>query len=242
MLKLENIKKSYDGTTVLDGINLDIQDGEIVSILGPSGCGKTTLLNLIDRLYPLAKGTIAVDGRDIAGISLHSFRQAVGYVTQESVMYSGTIRQNLLYGLDRTPDDRELDRVCEAVGILDFVQEQPEGYDTPVGEAGASLSGGQRQRFSVARALLQKSDILLLDEATAAMDIAGKDCVWKSIRTLMAGKTVVYVAHDAQTLQNADWILVLEHGTVTAAGDRQTVLQQSAFCREMMDLKGGASA
>ena len=157
-------------------------------------------------------------------------------------MYSGTIRQNLLYGLDRTPDDRELDRVCEAVGILDFVQEQPEGYDTPVGEAGASLSGGQRQRFSVARALLQKSDILLLDEATATMDISGKDCVWKSIRTLMAGKTVVYVAHDAQTLQNADWILVLEHGTVTAAGDRQTVLQQSAFCREMMDLKGGASA
>ena len=157
-------------------------------------------------------------------------------------MYSGTIRQNLLYGLDRTPDDRELDQVCEAVGILDFVREQPEGYDTPVGEAGASLSGGQRQRFSVARALLQKSDILLLDEATAAMDISGKDCVWKSIRTLMAGKTVVYVAHDAQTLQNADWILVLEHGTVTAAGDRQTVLQQSAFCREMMDLKGGASA
>ena len=129
-----------------------------------------------------------MDGQDIAGISLHSFRQAVGYVTQESVMYSGTIRQNLLYGLDRTPDDRELDRVCEAVGILDFVQEQPEGYDTPVGEAGASLSGGQRQRFSVARALLQKSDILLLDEATAAMDIAGKDCVWKSIRTLMAAR------------------------------------------------------
>lgn len=94
----------------------------------------------------------------------------------------------------------------------------------------------------MARALLQKSDILLLDEATAAMDIAGKDCVWKSIRTLMAGKTVVYVAHDAQTLQNADWILVLEHGTVTAAGLRQTVMQQSAFCREMMDLKGGASA
>ena len=145
-------------------------------------------------------------------------------------------------GLDRTPDDRELDRVCEAVGILDFVQEQPEGYDTPVGESGASLSGGQRQRFSVARALLQKPDILLLDEATAAMDISGKDCVWKSIRTLMAGKTVVYVAHDAQTLQNADWILVLEHGTVTAAGLRQTVMQQSAFCREMMDLRGGAPA
>ncbi len=94
----------------------------------------------------------------------------------------------------------------------------------------------------MARALLQKSDILLLDEATAAMDISGKDCVWKSIRTLMAGKTVVYVAHDAQTLQNADWILVLEHGTVTAAGLRQTVMRQSAFCREMMDLKGGASA
>lgn len=237
-----SLQISYGDKPLFTGLDAEIPAGKITAIVGPSGSGKTTLLNLIDRLYPLAKGTIAVDGQDIAGISLHSFRQAVGYVTQESVMYSGTIRQNLLYGLDRTPDDRELDRVCEAVGILDFVQEQPEGYDTPVGEAGASLSGGQRQRFSVARALLQKSDILLLDEATAAMDIAGKDCVWKSIRTLMAGKTVVYVAHDAQTLQNADWILVLEHGTVTAAGDRQTVLQQSAFCREMMDLKGGASA
>lgn len=241
-ISLRDVCFSYGDTALFTGLNAEIPAGKITAIVGPSGSGKTTLLNLIDRLYPLAKGTIAVDGRDIAGISLHSFRQAVGYVTQESVMYSGTIRQNLLYGLDRTPDNQELDRVCEAVGILDFVREQPEGYDTPVGEAGASLSGGQRQRFSVARALLQKSDILLLDEATAAMDIAGKDCVWKSIRTLMAGKTVVYVAHDAQTLQNADWILVLEHGTVTAAGLRQTVMQQSAFCREMMDLRGGASA
>ena len=151
-------------------------------------------------------------------------------------MYAGTIWENLLHGLGRTPTDQELDQVCGAVGILDFVKAQPQGYDSPVGEAGASLSGGQRQRFSVARALLKRPDYLLLDEATAAMDIAGKDSVWKSIRTLMAGKTVVYVAHDAQTLRNADHLIVLEGGRGTASGARKKVLGENEFCRDMMEL------
>ncbi|MGI6255966.1 MAG: ABC transporter ATP-binding protein [Acutalibacter sp.] len=240
-VSLEDVTFSYGKEPLFDGLTAEIPAGKITAIVGPSGSGKSTLLNLIDRLYPLEVGSISIDGKNTAEYSLKSFRQALGYVTQESVMYAGTIRKNLLHGLDRVPQEQELDQVCKAVGILDFVKEQPQGYDAPVGEAGASLSGGQRQRFSVARALLKKPDCLLLDEATAAMDIAGKDSVWKSIRSRMAGKTVIYVAHDAQTLRNADYLIVLEKGRVTASGEREKVLAESAFCRDMMELGRGAS-
>ena len=150
-------------------------------------------------------------------------------------MYAGTIRDNLLHGLGRVPPDEELDEACAAVGILDYVRRQPMGYDAPVGESGASLSGGQRQRFSVAHALLKKPDCLLLDEATAAMDIGGKAGVWASIRQVMAGKTVVYVAHDAQTIRNADYLIVLRDGRVEAAGEREDILASDLYCREMME-------
>ena len=149
-------------------------------------------------------------------------------------MYAGTIRENLLHGLNRQPDQAELDEVCAAVGILEFVHSKKEGYDALVGESGASLSGGQRQRFSVARALLKRPDYLLLDEATAAMDIDGKAGVWASIRRLMAGKTVVYVAHDAQTIANADHLVVLRNGRVEASGSREEMLASNEYCREMM--------
>lgn len=235
-ITLRNVRFSYGKTPLFDGLNAEIPAGKITAIVGPSGSGKSTLLNLIDRMYPLEKGSITIDGKDTADFSLRSFRQALGYVTQENIMYAGTIRENLLYGLNRVPTEQELDRVCEAVGILHFVKEQPQGYDSPVGETGASLSGGQRQRFSVARALLKNPDCLLLDEATAAMDITGKDSVWKSIRTFMAGKTVVYVAHDAQTLRNADYLIVLEGGKITAAGEREKVLRENSYCRDMMEL------
>ena len=150
-------------------------------------------------------------------------------------MYAGTIRDNLLHGLGRTPSDEELDEACAAVGILDYVRRQSLGYDAPVGESGASLSGGQRQRFSVARALLKKPDCLLLDEATAAMDIGGKAGVWASIRQVMAGKTVVYVAHDAQTIRNADYLNVLRDGQVEATGEREDGMSSDPYCREMME-------
>ena len=234
-IRFEKVDFSFGGTPLFQGLDLDIPAGRITAVVGPSGSGKTTLLNLIDRLYPLAGGRILVGGRDAADYSLASFRRALGYVTQESVMYAGTIRSNLLHGLDRTPSEEELDEACAAVGILDYVRRQPLGYDAPVGESGASLSGGQRQRFSVARALLKKPDCLLLDEATAAMDIGGKAGVWASIRQVMAGKTVVYVAHDAQTIRNADYLIVLRDGQVEAAGEREDVMARNRYCQEMME-------
>lgn len=234
-IHFEKVDFSFGSKPLFQGLDLDIPAGRITAVVGPSGSGKTTLLNLIDRLYPLDGGSVQIGGKDTAEYSLSSFRRALGYVTQESVMYAGTIRDNLLHGLGRVPADEELDEACAAVGILDYVRRQPMGYDAPVGESGASLSGGQRQRFSVARALLKKPDCLLLDEATAAMDIGGKAGVWASIRQVMAGKTVVYVAHDAQTICNADYLIVLRDGKVQSAGEREDVLASDPYCREMME-------
>ena len=234
-IHFEKVDFSFGAEPLFQGLDLDIPAGRITAVVGPSGSGKTTLLNLIDRLYPLDGGAIRIGGKDTSDYSLASFRRTLGYVTQESVMYAGTIRDNLLHGLDRKPPDKELDDVCAAVGILEYVRRQPLGYDAPVGESGASLSGGQRQRFSVARALLKKPDCLLLDEATAAMDIGGKAGVWASIRQVMAGKTVVYVAHDAQTIRNADYLIVLRDGRVEAAGEREDILASDPYCREMME-------
>jgi ATP-binding cassette subfamily B protein AbcA/BmrA len=234
-IRFEKVDFSFGSKPLFQGLDLDIPAGRITAVVGPSGSGKTTLLNLIDRLYPLDGGSVQIGGKDTAEYSLASFRRALGYVTQESVMYAGTIRDNLLHGLGRVPSDEELDEACAAVGILDYVRRQPMGYDAPVGESGASLSGGQRQRFSVARALLKKPDCLLLDEATAAMDIGGKAGVWTSIRQVMAGKTVVYVAHDAQTIRNADYLIVLRDGKVQSAGERDEVLASDPYCQEMME-------
>lgn len=234
-ITLEKVDFSYGEEPLFRELDLDIPAGRITAVVGPSGSGKSTLLNLIDRLYPLAGGTIRIGGRDTADYSLASFRRCLGYVTQESVMYAGTIRENLFHGLGRKPSAEELDEVCAAVGILEYVRRQPLGYDAPVGEGGSSLSGGQRQRFSVARALLKRPDCLLLDEATAAMDIGGKAGVWASIHSIMAGKTVVYVAHDAQTIQNADYIIVMRDGQVEAAGEREDILSSNPYCMEMME-------
>ena len=234
-IHFEKVDFSFGAEPLFQGLDLDIPAGRITAVVGPSGSGKTTLLNLIDRLYPLDGGAIQIGGRDASDYSLASFRRTLGYVTQESVMYAGTIRDNLLHGLNRKPSEEELDGVCAAVGILEYVRRQPLGYDAPVGESGASLSGGQRQRFSVARALLKRPDCLLLDEATAAMDIGGKAGVWASIRQVMEGKTVVYVAHDAQTISNADYLIVLRDGRVEAAGEREDILASDPYCREMME-------
>lgn len=234
-IRLENVDFGYGEALLFRGLDVAIPAGRITAIVGPSGSGKSTLLNLIDRLYPIRGGTLSIGGRDAAAYSLSSYRRALGYVTQECVMYSGTLRDNLTANLDRQPTDEELDEACAAAGILEYVRSQPEGYGLRIGEGGSSLSGGQRQRFTVARALLKKPDCLLLDEATAAMDIDGKDRVWNSIRAVMAGRTVVFVAHDAQTIRNADYLIVMRDGKVEAAGERETVLAENAYCRGMME-------
>ena len=233
-IRFENVTFSYGEAPLFSGLNLTIPRGRITAIVGPSGSGKSTVLNILDRLYPIQGGKILIGEADTARFSLESYRKSLGYVTQECVMYAGTLRQNLMQGIGRDLSDAELDEACDAAGILDYVDSIEERYEMRIGENGSSLSGGQRQRFTVARALLKKPEYLLLDEATAAMDIEGKDQVWASIRNIMRGSTVVFVAHDAQTIRNADYIIVLKDGRVDAEGDADKMLEINEYCLEML--------
>ena len=233
-IRFEDVTFSYGEAPLFDGLDLTIPEGRITAIVGPSGSGKSTVLNILDRLYPIKGGAIKIGEADTAKFSLESYRKSLGYVTQECVMYAGTLRENLLQGIEREVSDAELDEACEAAGILDYVNSIEERYDMRIGENGSSLSGGQRQRFTVARALLKKPEYLLLDEATAAMDIEGKDKVWTSIRNVMRGNTVVFVAHDAQTIKNADYIIVLKDGRVDSEGDANEMLENNEYCLEML--------
>ena len=242
-ISLRDVCFSYGDKPLFTGLDAEIPAGKITAIVGPSGSGKTTLLNLIDRLYPLAKGTIAVDGQDIAGISLHSFRQAVGYVTQESVMYSGTIRQNLLYGLDRTPERPGTGSGLRGRGHSGFCAGGSRKATTRrSGKPGPACLAGQRQRFSVALGTFAE---------------VGHPAAGRGDRRHGHSRQGLRLEEHPHPDGRQDGGVCgprrpdaakrrLDPGagtrTVTAAGDRQTVLQQSAFCREMMDLKGGASA
>ena len=233
-IRFENVTFSYGEAPLFENLDLTVPQGRITAIVGPSGSGKSTVLNLLDRLYPIRGGAIRIGNADTAEFSLETYRKALTYVTQECVMYAGTLRENLLQGIEREVTDAELDEACEAAGILDYVKSVEEGYDMRVGESGSSLSGGQRQRFTVARALLKKPEYLLLDEATAAMDIEGKDKVWTSIKNIMRGNTVVFVAHDAQTIKNADYIIVLKDGRVDSKGEASYMLANNEYCLEML--------
>lgn len=235
---LQDVCFSYENKKVFDHLNVTIPTGKVVAVIGPSGGGKTTLLNAIERMYPLESGRILFGGEDIANYSLKSFREQIAYVTQESVLFSGTLKDNLLFGIKRSVSEEELKNACKEAGILEYIENLPNQFDTSVGESGSTLSGGQRQRIAIARALLKKANYLFLDEATAAMDIRSKDSIWNAIRRCMKNRTVFMVAHDKQTVQKADYIIVLENGMVAAQGERAEVAKQNAYYQKLV-AKGG---
>ena len=237
-IELKDIDFSYEEKPIFEKLNLKIPAGRVTALIGPSGSGKTTLLNLVERLYPVQGGMISFGGEDISKYSLKSFRNAISYVTQESTLFAGTIRDNILFGVKREVADEELERVCEDACIMDFIREQPEGFMMDVGENGEKLSGGQKQRLAFARALLKQSDYLFMDEATATMDIRGKDQVWKSVKYHMKGKTTLMVAHDRQTVQKADYIVVMQNGRIVCQGKPEKVYVENAYFRELIGSEG----
>ncbi len=189
-------------------------------------------------MYPVSGGKILFGGEDTARYSLKSFRSEISYVTQESTLFAGTIRDNILFGIKREVTDEELEKACTDAEIMDFIREQPEGFLADVGEQGEKLSGGQKQRIAFARALLKQSDYLFMDEATAAMDIRGKDQVWKSVKRHMEGKTVLMVAHDRQTVQKADYIIVMHNGKIICQGEPAEVYAENTYYRELIGSEG----
>ena len=202
---------------LLRGLNLHVNAGETIAIVGESGSGKSTLMNLVLGFNFPNSGTVTVDGEDITKIDLHSYRKHLAVVPQNSVLFTGTIRENITYGLD-TVTDEQLWRVLDAALLSDFIKKLPLGVDTPLEEHGANLSGGQRQRLSIARALIRNPDVIIFDEATSALDTISEKEIQEAINNLSKDKTTFIVAHRLSTIRNADRIAVIKEGVCCEIG------------------------
>ena len=223
-IELQDVRFRYDdGTEVLKGLTLTVQVGEILAIVGPSGGGKSNLVNLIPRFADVSGGSIAIDGHDLRDVTLHSLRSQIGMVTQQTILFNDTIRNNIAYGLDDCPEEKIV-AAAQAAHALDFIRQLPEGFDTVIGESGARLSGGERQRISIARALLKDAPILILDEATSSLDTESEHEVQKALENLMQDRTTFVIAHRLSTIRNADRIIVIQDGNIVEEGTHESLL------------------
>jgi ATP-binding cassette subfamily B protein AbcA/BmrA len=204
----------------------------VTAVVGPSGGGKTTLFSLFERFYQPQEGCIRLGGDSIDTFSLASWRRQIGYVSQESPLVAGTIRDNICYGTDRQVEDAEIERVAAMAYADHFIDALPDRYDTEVGERGIKLSGGQRQRIAIARALLRDPNILMLDEATSSLDSKSEIAVQKALKNLMQGRTTLVIAHRLSTVVDADQILFIEKGTITGSGTHEELFQRHEMYRE----------
>jgi subfamily B ATP-binding cassette protein MsbA len=210
---------------VLKGINLTIQKGELVAIVGPTGSGKSTLLNLIPRFYDPDTGEVLIDGQNINQFRFKDVRRQIGIVTQESILFNTSVRNNIAYGMDETVTDHMITEAAKKAYAHRFIVNMPDQYETVIGDRGFRLSGGERQRVSIARAILRNPPILLLDEATSALDSESEKYVQEAIDTLMSGRTVVAVAHRLSTIQKADKIVVIDQGQIAGMGRHDELLK-----------------
>ncbi len=230
----EDVSFRYFGSTelVLNGVSFRAEPGETLAILGATGSGKSSVINLIPRFYDVTGGRILVDGSDVREVTIESLRRQIGIVLQETNLFTGTIRDNIAYGRPDATDDEVID-AAKAAAAHDFIVGFPDGYDTSVGERGATLSGGQKQRIAIARALLLNPRILILDDSTSAVDVQTETVIQQALDQLMKGRTSFVIAQRISTVLNADKIVVLEKGKIVAQGRHVDLIEDSPIYAEI---------
>ena len=236
-IEFTNARFQYDeDTEVLKGINLKVKAGEVLAVVGTSGGGKSTLVNLIPRFYDVSSGSLTIDGTDIRDVTFKSLRDQVGVVTQQTILFNDTVRNNIAYGsLDAS--EEQIKDAARAAHALGFIQNMPKGFDTVIGESGARLSGGERQRISIARAILKNAPILILDEATSSLDTESEHEVQQAIENLVQSRTTIVIAHRLSTIRNADRIVVIQAGEIVEEGTHDTLLPLGGVYKMLHDMQ-----
>lgn len=229
-------QEKSESREILHDMDLEVRRGEVVALVGSSGAGKSTLVHLIPRFFDVTSGRLLIDGHDVRAVTLASLRAQIGIVTQETILFNDSLRNNIAYGQHEVSDER-LQAAARAALAHDFIMALPEGYDTVIGERGIRLSGGERQRIAIARALLKNAPILILDEATSALDSESEALVQSAIQNLILGRTVFVIAHRLSTVRHADRILVLENGTIADSGTHDDLMNRLGTYRRLYELQ-----
>jgi subfamily B ATP-binding cassette protein MsbA len=239
-IEFENVGFAYSTEEgehpILHGINLEVRQGEMLALVGPSGAGKSTLVNLIPRFYDVSSGRLLIDGHDVRSLTLESLRKQIAQVTQETILFNDTVRNNIAYGQPETAM-KLVEQAARNALAHDFILRMPQGYDTIIGEKGIRLSGGEKQRIAIARAILKNAPILILDEATSALDAESESLVQIALSNLMRGRTVVVIAHRLATVRRANRTVVLEDGHITAIGSHEELLTTSPTYQRLYELQ-----
>jgi len=235
-IEVENINFRYEKENVLKNFSMQVEKGKMIALVGQSGSGKSTIANLITRFYDVNEGVIKLDGHNIKGITKKSLRNLMGLVTQDSILFNDTVKNNIALGKDNATEEEIIDAL-KVANAWEFVKELPEGLETNIGDSGNKLSGGQKQRLSIARAVLKNPPIMILDEATSALDTESEKLVQKALENMMKNRTSIVIAHRLSTIQNADRIIVLHRGEIVEQGKHLELLAQKGTYQKLVEMQ-----
>ena len=235
-IEIKNISFKYEDENVLKNFSISVPKGKSVALVGQSGSGKSTIANLVTRFYDVNEGQIDIDGKDIRTLTKHSLRNLMGLVTQDSILFNDTIKNNVRLGKEDATDDEVL-KALEIANAWEFVKDLPEGMDTNIGDSGNKLSGGQKQRLSIARAVLKNPPIMILDEATSALDTESERLVQVALENMMKNRTSIVIAHRLSTIQNADEIIVMQKGQIVEQGKHQELLDKKGVYNNLVSMQ-----